>query len=83
MIVASTVQMATALGLRTVAEGVEDAAIAADLIAMGVTALQGYYISAPMPASAVAEWVAGWPVLADGPGVSPLAPVPERRPPAR
>ncbi|HKC29671.1 MAG TPA: bifunctional diguanylate cyclase/phosphodiesterase, partial [Jatrophihabitans sp.] len=43
MIVASTLQMARALGMRTVAEGVEDAAAAADLIAMGVDRLQGYH----------------------------------------
>ena len=65
MIVASTVQMAGALGLRTVAEGVEDAATAAELVAMGVTALQGYHISRPMPAADVLDWVARWPTLAD------------------
>jgi diguanylate cyclase (GGDEF)-like protein len=65
MIVASTVQMARALGLRTVAEGVEDAATAAELIAMGVTALQGYHISRPMRAADVAHWVTQWPIFAD------------------
>ncbi len=65
MIVASTVQMARALGMRTVAEGVEDAATAADLIAMGVGALQGYHISRPMPASEVVDWIVQWPTFAD------------------
>jgi diguanylate cyclase len=66
MIVASTIQMATALGLRTVAEGVEDASTAADLIAMGVTSLQGFRISRAMPARDVAAWIARWPLFADG-----------------
>ena len=57
MIVASTFQMAHALGLRTVAEGVEDAATAADLIAMGVDVLQGYHVARPMPAAEVELWV--------------------------
>ncbi|HKC28201.1 MAG TPA: EAL domain-containing protein, partial [Jatrophihabitans sp.] len=60
MIVASTLQMARALGMRTVAEGVEDAASAADLIAMGVDRLQGYHIARPMPAAEVADWLANW-----------------------
>jgi EAL domain-containing protein (putative c-di-GMP-specific phosphodiesterase class I) len=57
MIVASTFQMAQALGLRTVAEGVEDAATAAELIAMGVDVLQGYHVARPMPADQVCDWV--------------------------
>jgi diguanylate cyclase (GGDEF)-like protein len=65
MIVKSTVQMARALGLRTVAEGVEDAATAADLIAMGVDALQGYHISRPIPAGEVLDWMVQWPSFAD------------------
>jgi predicted signal transduction protein with EAL and GGDEF domain len=59
MIVSSTLQMAHALGLRTVAEGVEDAATAADLIAMGVDVLQGYYLSRPMPPDEVEPWLSG------------------------
>ncbi|MGI8664827.1 MAG: putative bifunctional diguanylate cyclase/phosphodiesterase [Jatrophihabitans sp.] len=57
MIVASTFQMAQALGLRTVAEGVENAATAADLVAMGVDVLQGYHVARPMPADEVEAWV--------------------------
>jgi diguanylate cyclase (GGDEF)-like protein len=49
MIVASTFQMAHALGLRTVAEGVEDAATCADLVALGVDVLQGYHLARPVP----------------------------------
>jgi diguanylate cyclase (GGDEF)-like protein len=57
MIVSSTLQMAHALGLRTVAEGIEDAATAADLIAMGIDVLQGYYLSKPMPPEEVPAWL--------------------------
>ena len=60
MIVASTVQMASALSMRTVAEGVEDAATALDLGTLGVDVLQGYHFAAPMPANEVAGWVAEW-----------------------
>jgi diguanylate cyclase (GGDEF)-like protein len=60
MIVASTLQMASALSMRTVAEGVEDGATALELDALGVDVLQGYHFAAPMPPNAVAGWVAEW-----------------------
>ena len=66
MIVASTFQMAQALGLRTVAEGVENAATAADLIAMGVDVLQGYHVAKPMPAGEVECWIRDRTTLSDG-----------------
>jgi diguanylate cyclase (GGDEF)-like protein len=53
MIVASTVQMAHALGLRTVAEGVEDAPTAAVLLEIGVDVLQGYHLSRPVAADEI------------------------------
>ncbi len=65
MIVSSTFQMAHALGLRTVAEGVENAATAADLIAMGVDVLQGYHVAKPMPAGEVESWVREHTVLSE------------------
>jgi len=65
MIVSSTFQMARALGLRTVAEGIEDAATAADLIAMGVDVLQGYYLARPMPPEKVEPWLRGRKSIAD------------------
>jgi diguanylate cyclase (GGDEF)-like protein len=60
MIVSSTVQMATALSLRTVAEGVEDAECAVELAALGVDRLQGYHIARPMPAASVPRWATRW-----------------------
>jgi diguanylate cyclase len=57
MIVSSTFQLAKGLGMRTVAEGVENAATAADLIALGVDVLQGYHVARPMPFAEVESWV--------------------------
>ncbi|WP_375476943.1 putative bifunctional diguanylate cyclase/phosphodiesterase [uncultured Jatrophihabitans sp.] len=56
MIVASTIQMSKALELRFVAEGVEDARTAAELVAMGADVLQGYHFSRPIPAEQVESW---------------------------
>jgi diguanylate cyclase len=60
VIVDSTLQMAHAMGLRLVAEGVEDARTAAQLVAMGVDVLQGYHIARPMPADEIDSWVDRW-----------------------
>lgn len=60
LIVASTIDMAHALDLRVVAEGVESAAVTAEVIAMGVDLLQGYHQSPPMPGDQVEEWVREW-----------------------
>ena len=67
MIVASTVQMASALSMRTVAEGVEDAATALDLDSLGVDVLQGYHFAAAMPANEITGWVTEWQQLGDRP----------------
>jgi EAL domain-containing protein (putative c-di-GMP-specific phosphodiesterase class I) len=56
-IVASTIQMAHALHMRTVAEGVEDAATTAELVAFGVDVLQGYHFARPMRAREVTTWL--------------------------
>ena len=60
MIVQTTSQMARALGLRFVAEGVEDAQSVAELLPLGVDVLQGYHIARPMPPDAVGPWVRDW-----------------------
>ena len=74
MIVLSTLQMARGLGLRTVAEGVEDAATAIDLIEMGVDVLQGYHMARPMPVSDVESWIQEWSTFIESVGSWPLAP---------
>jgi EAL domain-containing protein (putative c-di-GMP-specific phosphodiesterase class I) len=49
-IVSSTVDLAHALGLRVVAEGIEDEATWRRLRAVGCDAAQGYHLSRPLPA---------------------------------
>jgi len=56
-IVRSTVGLAHTLGLRVVAEGVEDEATWAQLAAMGCDAAQGYIISRPVTAHALGRWL--------------------------
>ncbi len=50
-IVSSTVDLAHALGLRVVAEGIEDEATWRRLRAVGCDAAQGYHLSRPVPAA--------------------------------
>lgn len=54
-IVRAIVQMAAGLGLRTIAEGVEDAAVLNVLRRFGCDEAQGYYLARPMPAAEFAE----------------------------
>ena len=49
-IVASTAALGRSLGLRVVAEGVESAASASVLTALGCDLAQGFYYSPPVPA---------------------------------
>jgi EAL domain-containing protein (putative c-di-GMP-specific phosphodiesterase class I) len=57
MIVSTTNQMAHGLGLRTVAEGVEDDDVRAELARMGIDVLQGYHFARPMPADHLVQWL--------------------------
>ncbi len=56
-IVASTVALGHALGLRVVAEGIEDRATWDLLAGMGCDVAQGYYLSRPLTADALARWL--------------------------
>jgi len=56
-IVAATVGLGHALGLRVVAEGIEDRASWDQLAGMGCDVAQGYYLSRPQPADALARWL--------------------------
>ena len=60
MIVASTIQLAQALDMRIVAEGVENAADLACLISLGVDMVQGFHLARPMPSSQINQWVRDW-----------------------
>jgi len=56
LIVRGIIDLATSLGLETVAEGVEDEATLRHLAAVGCTHVQGYVLSRPMPAHEVPRW---------------------------
>jgi diguanylate cyclase len=57
VIVHTTVDLGRNLGLRVVAEGVEDLQTLQELDALGCDAIQGYYISRPMPADDLIHWL--------------------------
>ena len=57
MIVNTTNQLAHGLGLRTVAEGVEDGDQRSELREMGIDVLQGYHLARPMPPEHFVEWL--------------------------
>lgn len=59
-IVRSTVQLAHALNLRMVAEGVEDQQTWAALSAWGCDEAQGYFVAKPMPARDVLTFMGEW-----------------------
>jgi EAL domain-containing protein (putative c-di-GMP-specific phosphodiesterase class I) len=56
-IVAAIINMATSLGVRTIAEGVETAGQLAFLRLQGCNEVQGYYFSKPMPADTFEAYV--------------------------
>ncbi len=58
IIVRSTVNLGHDLGLKVIAEGVEDGATLAHLSRLGCDLIQGFHISRPLPADALDEWLA-------------------------
>ncbi|HWD66099.1 MAG TPA: EAL domain-containing protein [Solirubrobacteraceae bacterium] len=56
IIVRSTINMAHDLGLKTIAEGVEDASTLSELDDLGCDQVQGYHFSKPVPADAFMSW---------------------------
>jgi EAL domain-containing protein (putative c-di-GMP-specific phosphodiesterase class I) len=74
-IIRAIIQMANSLGLRTIAEGVEDEAILAQLRLFGCDEAQGYHFARPMPASELPNFryrSASRPTPINLVGVSPL-----------
>jgi diguanylate cyclase (GGDEF)-like protein len=61
VIVRSTVDLGHNLGLRVVAEGVEDEATWQELATLGCDTVQGYYLARPMPAAELVAWLAAQP----------------------
>jgi diguanylate cyclase (GGDEF)-like protein len=60
VIVQAVVSIARALGMTTIAEGVETEAQYEFLVALGCDEVQGYLFSAPVPMDRLAEFFAGW-----------------------
>jgi diguanylate cyclase (GGDEF)-like protein len=58
VVVKSIVDLAAALGIRSVAEGVESAEVAAALLAMGCVAAQGWHFCRPLNAASATAWLA-------------------------
>ncbi len=58
IIVRSTIDLAHSLGLRVVAEGVEDPEALELLVAYGCDSAQGYLFSRPCPAAELTAWLA-------------------------
>ena len=65
VIVRSTVDLGHNLGLRVVAEGVEDEATLKELAILGCDCVQGYYLARPMPAAELGAWLAAQPQPTD------------------
>jgi EAL domain-containing protein (putative c-di-GMP-specific phosphodiesterase class I) len=57
-IVRSTIDLGRNLGLQVVAEGVETEAVWDQLALLGCDVAQGYYLTRPLPAEALREWLA-------------------------
>jgi diguanylate cyclase len=61
VIVRSTIDLGHNLGLRVVAEGVESREVWDRLGALGCDTAQGFYLSRPIPAAALDDWLEGRP----------------------
>jgi diguanylate cyclase (GGDEF)-like protein len=70
IVVRSTIELAHNLGLRTVAEGIEDAFTFERLRALGCELAQGFHMSRPLPADSLMSW---WDIHT----APPTNPVPE------
>jgi diguanylate cyclase (GGDEF)-like protein len=75
IIVRSTINLGHDLGLRVIAEGVEDAPTLAHLAHLGCDLAQGYHVSRPMPPDAFSAWM-GAATPAAVPGAATPARVP-------
>ena len=56
-IVGTTIDLAHQLGVKVVAEGIENEAVSAELRALGCDIGQGFFLGRPMPAAAFTEWM--------------------------
>jgi diguanylate cyclase (GGDEF)-like protein len=84
LILASVIDLANSLGMRVVAEGIENEEQAARLVGLGCNLGQGYFLGEPVPAREVHGLLAVLPVIESPhaqdygerpmPGVAPMAP---------
>jgi diguanylate cyclase (GGDEF)-like protein len=58
--ISATAQLGRTLGASVVAEGVEDAAELATVMALGCRRIQGYHVARPMPAEDFEDFLTGW-----------------------
>jgi EAL domain-containing protein (putative c-di-GMP-specific phosphodiesterase class I) len=77
IIVRSTINLAHDLGLRIVAEGVEDGPTLERLATLGCDLAQGYHLSRPLPGPAFSSWLSqtprpGAPAVKPPAGATPL-----------
>lgn len=59
-IYAASMNLARQLGMKTIAEGVEDRVDWDFIRSTGCDVGQGYFIAKPMPASEIPDWIAAW-----------------------
>jgi EAL domain-containing protein (putative c-di-GMP-specific phosphodiesterase class I) len=59
-IVQSTIELGHSLGLRVLAEGVEDEETYKQLTRLNSDLAQGFYIGCPVPAQELADWLMGF-----------------------
>ncbi len=59
-IVESIMQLSRMVGLRIIAEGVEDKLTLKHTKILGIQNIQGFYFAKPMPAAQLAQWVINW-----------------------
>jgi EAL domain-containing protein (putative c-di-GMP-specific phosphodiesterase class I) len=72
IIVRSTINLGHDLGLRIIAEGVEDAPTLERLAALGCDSAQGYHLSRPMSGNAFSTWLEESPLSMDRTGFADL-----------
>jgi EAL domain-containing protein (putative c-di-GMP-specific phosphodiesterase class I) len=59
-VVGNVINLAHALGMSSVAEGVETPELWAKLSELGCDEIQGYVLTRPLPADRIVEWLNGW-----------------------
>jgi sensor c-di-GMP phosphodiesterase-like protein len=60
LIVRSTIALGHSMGIRIVAEGIEDAVTLEKLRALGCDFAQGYFLSKPLPEADLLLWAGEW-----------------------